>query len=475
MPRGPAVNEFLLKREFEAFDSDGSGEVDVSELGPLLASLGVKRSRDQVQEIIQTVDKDASGSLSYDEFKLLFEEARLRSVFEELDADSSGRLDASELSLALRKLGYRMSPAQCKALLGKVDTDNDGQVTFTEFREFFQYVPLASLASIAEHLVGDIPLDVGSDLAPPVPSKSIPVHECLLVGGLAGITSRTATAPLERIKLQAQTVGVSSVRGELHRLVQAEGFRSLWAGNGANCLRVFPFAGIVMLTYTRLVKALPCDDELDPWEPFWRSIAGGTAGAIGTVLTYPIDVIRTRLTVDGSAYNHSILSCLRHSVKTEGIVGLYRGMTPTLCAVVPFLAIQQATHDVCKRALLDSGFEPSVPIFLASSMMAGAMAQTIVYPLDLIRRRVQLTASPSGASLSQASASVVTDYTWLAGLRAVIRDQGLRGAFVGISPTYMKVIPSVMIAKTMADWLVSLKPSEKLNGIVSSTSQRGGK
>ena len=104
--------------------------------------------------------------------------------------------------------------------------------------------------------MGQVALDVGSDLAPPIPAgKDIPVWECLVVGGLAGCVSRTATAPLERIKIQAQTRGLAgSIFGELGRIVKAEGVKALFAGNGANLIRVFPFAGIVTLAYVRLIK-----------------------------------------------------------------------------------------------------------------------------------------------------------------------------------------------------------------------------
>ena len=72
----------------------------------------------------------------------------------------------------------------------------------------------------------------------------------------------------------------------------------------------------------------------------------------------------------------------------------------------------------------------------------------MVFPLDVIRRQMQV----GGVG---GRAAVVSDLTWLSGLRAVLQKQGVRGAFAGISPTYAKVIPSVMIAKTAQDALVS--------------------
>ena len=457
-----------LRAAFAAVDVDRSGEVDTKELCSLFAKLGVERTPAQCEELLSKADGDKSGSLTIDEVASLFESAKLAQTFEELDADGSGTIQSSELGSALQKLGYNLGERECAELLAKVDANRDGEVSFEEFRAFFEFVPLASLSGIAEHLLGQVHLDVGSDLAPPVPrGKDIPVWECLGVGGVAGVVSRTLTAPLERVKLAAQTGGLrpgASILGELKRVAQTEGPRALFAGNGANCIRVFPVAGIVTLCYVRLLKALPCDDEFDPAEPFWRGLAGASAGIVGSVLTYPIDVVRARLTVDGARYDHSVMRCVR-AIAAEGggqggngsgggvwrMGGFFRGLTPTLCAVAPFLALQQSAYDTTKRLALDAGAAASVPLFLACSMTAGAVAQTAVYPLDLIRRRIQMGAAKDVSG----SAAVIADSTWLASLRNVVAKEGFRGAFAGIGPTYATVIPSVMITKTAADTLIA--------------------
>lgn len=429
-------------------------EIDASELKGILADVGVQRSDAEIAQIIQSVDRDGSSALSFEELCDVFEAQRLRDVFHEMDADGSGYLTPDELRAALNELGYGLDEAQCANLTRTLDSNSDGRVDFGEFTEFFKAVPLANMKDIAEYLLGHAHIDVGTDMAPPLPSKQVSIAECLLVGGTAGVVSRTLTAPLERVKLQAQTVGVSSTYGELRRIVAAEGWASLWAGNLANCLRVFPFGGLVMVTYKEVLSVLPADDEFDSMEPVWRSVAGGIAGAVGTLATYPIDVIRAKLTVDGARYNHSILTCFRETVRTGGVSALYNGMLPSLYAVVPFLALQQSTHDVCKRLAMDAGFQPSVPLFLGCSMTAGAVAQTVVYPLDLVRRRLQVSLE-AGAAGARVSGSAV------AALSSVMRENGIQAAFSGIRPTYYKVIPAVMIAKTSADVIVGMMQAKK--------------
>lgn len=224
----------------------------------------------------------------------------------------------------------------------------------------------------AEYLLGHAHIDVGTDLAVPIPSNHVEAKEWLLVGGMAGVIARTLTAPLERVKLQAQTFGVTSVYQELRRIAAAEGWTALWAGNMANCLRVFPFAGLVLCTYKELLTMLPIDNEkFDRMDPVYRSAAGGVAGAVGTLATYPIDVVRAKLTVEGQKYSHSIVNCFRQTVRIGGMTALFSGIFPSLYAVIPFMALQQSTHDICKNFAMGNGYEPTVSLFLGCSMIAG--------------------------------------------------------------------------------------------------------
>ena len=78
-------------------------------------------------------------------------------------------------------------------------------------------------------------------------------------------------------------------------------------------------------------------------------------------------------------------------------------------------------------------------LLLCGGATAGGLAQTVVYPLDLLRRRMQVAGMEG-----EASRSVVADSTWLA-LRRVVKDGGGRGLFAGIVPTYMKVMPATAI------------------------------
>ena len=447
MPEMPLPSDPKLAEIFNRFDVDQTKTIDKVELAQALQELNVQVTEEEITTILSEYDEDGSGELSFDEFRAIFGEAKLRSVFREMDVDNSGNISVDELGGALSALGYKLSQREIRSILRQVDSDASGEVSYSEFYEFFKLVPAASLASIAKHWINQIPIDVGSDLSPPVISPDVPWYYALF-GGIGGIISRTFTAPLEKVKLVAQTSSNRiSIVSELAKTQRELGWRGLFAGNAANCFRVFPYAGIVTICYLRGLKMTPADDEFDTWEPFYRGGVAATAGIIGQLCTYPLDVIRARLTVNPQAHR-GLIDCGRSIFKESGTRGLYKGLSPTLFAVAPFLACQMSTADAMKSKAAENDIEVTPVKMACIGSIAGATAQTVVYPLDVLRRRMQ-TQSIAGSN------NVLSDSTWLA-MRQVVQREGFRSLFSGITVTYIKVMPACAVGMTVTRELIQL-------------------
>lgn len=240
------------------------------------------------------------------------------------------------------------------------------------------------------------------------------------------------------------------------QIVKEGGLRSLFAGNLACCMRVLPFGGIVCVSYGRILKLLPADNELDAMEPVWRSIAGAGAASLATVCTYPLDLVRARLAVQNASNSSSkwaeplgILGTFSSIVRNEGgYAALYRGIGPTLCAVAPFVALQQATYDTMKMAAFEQGIEPTVPLFLCCGAFAGATAQTMIHPLDLVRRRMQVDITSTSANRASNGASRQIGRTKLL---SVLRSTGFVGMFGGLTPALLKIMPAASISLIVRD------------------------
>ena len=102
----------------------------------------------------------------------------------------------------------KVSRRQVGAILKTMDTDGDDQISFDEFCAFFGDVPSPSMQFIAKQWSTGEGLDFGSDVVPiSIPPVEMPLSQFMIAGGVAGIASRTLTAPLEKLKIVAQVIG----------------------------------------------------------------------------------------------------------------------------------------------------------------------------------------------------------------------------------------------------------------------------
>ncbi|DAZ99712.1 TPA: LOW QUALITY PROTEIN: hypothetical protein N0F65_000890 [Lagenidium giganteum] len=256
----------------------------------------------------------------------------------------------------------------------------------------------------------------------------------LLCGGRC--TSRTAVAPLERLKILFQYNGVWQ---SLRKIGVEEGLRGYFRGNGANCARVFPYTAIQFAVFERMKPLLMAEGETT-LSPLRKLFGGATAGVASVIVTYPLDFVRARLTVQGglsSAQYTGIVDALRGIYRHEGLIAMYRGVSPTILGVTPYVGLNFMVFETLRAtAPLDANGRPDAMYLLG----CGACGQTAAYPMDLLRRRFQL---------SSMSASGHGAYTsTLGGLRTIVREEGFGGLYKGLWPNFIKVVPSIAIMFT---------------------------
>ncbi|GJP42898.1 hypothetical protein CLOM_g2428 [Closterium sp. NIES-68] len=173
-----------------------------------------------------------------------------------------------------------------------------------------------------------------------------PAASRLLSGAIAGGVSRTAVAPLETVRTHMMCADVGSVaaNGSMTRVfqwvVEKEGWAGLFRGNAINVLRVAPSKAIEMFTYETVKRALTPTPGLPPPLPFLlplpiSSIAGSSAGIASTVLMYPLELVKTRLTVNPHLYR-GFFHAFHRIAREEGVGALYRGLAPSVMGVIPY-------------------------------------------------------------------------------------------------------------------------------------------
>ncbi|KNC48213.1 calcium-binding carrier protein SCaMC-3 [Thecamonas trahens ATCC 50062] len=473
----PAVRAAKLERlraVFDMCDDDSTNMLNIDQLRralELLDSRGGYGSEDQarrvsrrrsageeVEWVFALHDRNHDDRIDFHEFTRMCDAVHLRSLFDDIDTDGSGSISVDELMVVLRSLGFAPSREQLAAMMSVVDANGSDTIEFAEFADVFGALDELSLQSLSTHLISMASLSVGNDFVPDLPPRHMELWKFLAAGAAAGGVSKTITAPLERIKVLQQASEGTAPRATsiFRRILASEGWAGLLRGNAASIAQVVPFGAIVCLLYSQLCAAQPERVDVPPGEPWpaWRALAGATAGVTATVVTFPLDVVRTHMSVQTisrsgtlhtGAYDVTVAASVRRLVAEGGVSSLYRGLLPTLGSIAPFMAVQMASYDMLKaRApayLPESihGLADSIPFFLGCGVVAGMVAQAVTHPVDLIRRRLQLG---TDAFQYSSTANAVT---------SIVRSDGIRGLFRGLGPAAVKVAPAVASGLVVRD------------------------
>ncbi|KAJ7084359.1 mitochondrial carrier domain-containing protein [Mycena belliarum] len=326
---------------------------------------------------------------------------------------------------------------------------------------------------------------------PNTPLLSSQLASYFIAGGFAGASSRTVVSPLERLKIIQQVQPRTSdqqykgVWRSLVRMWKEEGMKGFMRGNGINCLRIVPYSAEQFTTYEQLKKwfTLHGSKELDTPK---RLASGALAGICSVCSTYPLDLVRARLSIAtasipvsaqpqpklsannstkvplSSAYHTasssvpkpelSIVGMTLKIVREEGGVrGLYRGLVATAFGVAPYVGINFAAYEFLRGVVTPPG-KTSVARKLACGALAGSISQTLTYPFDVLRRKMQVTGmKSSGLGIKYTGA--------IDALQGIVRTEGVRGLYRGLWPNLLKVAPSIATSfftyELVKDYLLS--------------------
>ncbi|XP_042492472.1 mitochondrial carrier protein CoAc1 [Macadamia integrifolia] len=304
----------------------------------------------------------------------------------------------------------------------------------------------------------------------------------LIAGGAAGAFAKTAVAPLERIKilLQTRTEGFHSlgVYQSLKKLLKQEGVLGFYKGNGASILRIVPYAALHFMTYEQYRCWILNNYSALGTGPFIDLLAGSAAGGTAVLCTYPLDLVRTKLAYQvtdtrgsisnvGNTYHiqpayRGIKDVFRSVYKEGGVCALYRGVGPTLIGILPYAGLKFYIYEVLKKHAPEE-HQKSIVMRLSCGALAGLFGQTFTYPLDVVRRQMQVQGLRP--SIQQGDPGYKST---MEGLTTIIKNQGWRQLFAGLSINYLKIVPSVAIGFTAYDvmktWL-RVPPRQKSQSI----------
>ncbi|CAH0401845.1 unnamed protein product [Chilo suppressalis] len=258
-------------------------------------------------------------------------------------------------------------------------------------------------------------------------------------GGISAAVSKTAVAPIERVKLILQVQHVNKQIAEdkrykgimdvLIRVPKEQGITSLWRGNFANVIRYFPTQAL-NFAFKDVYKAMFLKD-VDKNKNFWRYFAGnlasgGAAGATSLCFVYPLDFARTRLAADmGKGKNKEfkgLVHCLMKTLKTDGPIGWYRGFLVSVQGIIIYRATYFGFFDTA-RGMLPDPKNTSLFVTWLIAQTVTTVAGITSYPLDTVRRRMMMQ---SGKPVNERLYKN-TIHCWV----TILRTEGLGAFFKG--------------------------------------------
>ncbi|RLN47679.1 hypothetical protein BBJ29_000570 [Phytophthora kernoviae] len=321
--------------------------------------------------------------------------------------------------------------------------------------------------------------------------------ESVVAGIVSGCVTRSCTSPLDVLKIVIQVNGPvaesatssvaysapavstpstlmtartmasqfsasSAITRTVRELYALDGVRAFWRGNSAGCCRLGPYAGLKFYLFDSLQARFAAREghELSNWH---RALCGAIAGLIATMGTYPLEVVRTRMisqTTAPAAANSEIrgvLQGVRLILEREGLRGLYRGGWSGVAGAVPFEGVQFGCYEYMKLTAIrhqwpayrwpDGKTEMDGLDYFVCGSVAGAIAQTVAYPFDTVKKRLQsqhahLNTSSVGLLTAEGGSPNTLYYRGMCDcFRKVIRDEGPLALYRGTGPNLARIVP----------------------------------
>jgi len=267
--------------------------------------------------------------------------------------------------------------------------------------------------------------------------------QSFVAGGIAGVASRTITSPLDVVKILAQVGTKDTRQGFLKsfgNIYKNEGLKGFWKGNGIACVRLFPYNAVQFATFTKL-KVILADPNTGKISPLNSLLAGSVGGISATVVTYPTDMVKTRLTVahaDPSKSKYkSILHCFRVVYQEEGFMAFYKGMSTSIIGVVPFAGGTFMSYEILD-ALWNKPKDKMTPLEnFINGCLAASFAQTFSFPFDTIRKKLQAQSK----TVSEDMRPDVEFNGMVDAFVKTVQKHGILGLWKGTTANLAKVAP----------------------------------
>eukprot|EP00285_Hemiselmis_virescens_P011260 CAMPEP_0173377718 /NCGR_PEP_ID=MMETSP1356-20130122/996_1 /TAXON_ID=77927 ORGANISM="Hemiselmis virescens, Strain PCC157" /NCGR_SAMPLE_ID=MMETSP1356 /ASSEMBLY_ACC=CAM_ASM_000847 /LENGTH=422 /DNA_ID=CAMNT_0014330583 /DNA_START=41 /DNA_END=1309 /DNA_ORIENTATION=+ len=278
-----------------------------------------------------------------------------------------------------------------------------------------------------------------------------------LKGGISATISKTAVAPIERIKLLLQVQATSTQITEPYkgimdcasRVYKDQGIGAFWRGNTANIIRYFPTQALNFAFKDKYKEIFvrPAA-EVGFWMFFLGNLAsGGAAGATSLMFVYPLDFARTRLGADvGKGKErqfNGLFDCIAKIYKADGLAGLYQGFAASIYGIIVYRAAFFGGFDTLKSVCLAAGFGAAVWQAFIVAEITTTIAGLVSYPFDTVRRRLMMKSGGGSTVTYRGTIDCATK---------IVQNEGVAGLFNGALSNMFRGTGAALVL-VMYDWM----------------------
>lgn len=259
---------------------------------------------------------------------------------------------------------------------------------------------------------------------------NITPYQQSMIGMVSALISRTAASPLDVLKTLAQvSESGGSVSEHFAKIMKEDGIKGLWRGNAAGCIRYVPQKGIQNYVQPYMRWAIHGSER--PTQ--LQTIAVGSLTAmISQGLTYPLDVVRTRVTVNPQKYK-GFLGTFATMISEEGPGSLFAGILPTFYGIVPWEGgryFAQVNIENFMKDRITNGAKLTTLQVAVKDGMAATFGQVLSYPFEVVRKRMMVKGETKRAYNGTFHA-----------LSSIAQNEGIPGLYRGFSINLIRVVP----------------------------------
>lgn len=469
-------NPELIKSIFESFDSNNDKVIDFNDF-----KLYLTTTDDQILKGFNKIDLDNDGKLNKADFvhylkktlNLSPTDSNIDMIFKQIDYKNDGYVTYDEfrdfLLLIPRLNGSRIKTA-FKFIVEELDISSDGDVTLiNQFLNGFGFFLAGGLSGVVSRTC-TAPFDrikvfliARTDLSSTVMHSKSEIARQIANGASKHVIeeARKKVVAAEAAAAKQAAEHPKTIRSPIiqaaRTLWKQGGFRTFYVGNGLNILKVFPESAMKFGSFEatkRFLSNVEGVSDTSQLSKVSTYLAGGVGGVCGQFTVYPIDTLKFRLqcsNLESSVRgNELLIQTAKELFREGGFRIFYRGIFVGVSGIFPYAALDLGTFTTIKNWLVrrESKIlgvreeDVRLPNYMVLSLgaMSGTFGATMVYPINLLRTRLQAQGTYAHPYRYDGFNDV---------LKKTIAREGYPGLFKGLVPNLAKVAPAVSISYFM--------------------------